>query len=251
LAAQPVTRIEEALSLCGVTGSSLPDHEGHLLDTQGFLVKAGLASPQELRRQRAAFEKVAAERGAAGSSTLSGTRHLEHLAYSDPAFDSAYTHPMILAAVFHVLKRSFKVFQLSGRDPLPGHGLQGLHQDWLPRMPSEPFSIVTALWLLDDFTPDNGATRVVPGSHHVLRPLPKSQRQPGSTHPEQRLILARAGSVLLFNGHLWHSGTRNASTGSRRVLQCQFVARELVRPGEPGPEVPSRLPPAARYLLGV
>lgn len=81
---------------------------------------------------------------------------------------------------------------------------------------------------MDDFTPNNGATRVIPGSHLVLRPVPKALLQPERRHPDEKLIVAKAGSVLLFNAHLLHSGTRNRSNGSRRALQCQFRARAIL-----------------------
>ncbi len=65
---------------------------------------------------------------------------------------------------------------------------------------------------------------MLPGTHRMLEPLPKAMRQPESRHPDQKIVVAPAGSVLVFNGHLWHSGTRNESKLLRRVLQCQFVA---------------------------
>jgi len=134
------------------------------------------------------------------------------------------TSPKVLATARQILKRPFRVSQLSGRDPLPGFGQQGLHIDWYQRSGSEPFSIVTTIWLLDDFTERNGATRLVPGSHLVPTPLPKSMQEPANRHPNQKIITASAGSVLVFNGHVYHSGTRNDSNAPRRVLQCLFLA---------------------------
>src|SRR5262249_29251496 len=110
------------------------------------------------------------------------------------------------------------------RNPRPGFGQQGLHSDAVPRAAADPFSVVTAIWMLDDFTTENGATRVVPRSHLVTRPLAKSFAQPLAHHPEERVITGDAGSVLIFNGHLWHSGTQNRSQGPRRAVQMIFVA---------------------------
>src|SRR5262249_2279389 len=179
-----------------------------------------------------------------------GQRHGQHvhLPWQDEVFDGVYTHPKVLAAVYHVLRRTFRVSLPVGRDPLPGHGLQGLHPDW-GRTGSEPFPVVTTLWLLDDFTPNNGATRVIPGSHLVPRPVPKAMLQPERRHPDQKIIIAAAGSVLLFNGCLLHGGTRNESAGRRRVLQCQSRARDVVLPCDSHFDLPERLSPAARYLL--
>jgi ectoine hydroxylase-related dioxygenase (phytanoyl-CoA dioxygenase family) len=72
---------------------------------------------------------------------------------------------------------------------------------------------------MTDFTVENGATRVVPGSHRVTRPISKSFAQPLARHPDEYIAVGRAGSVLMLNGHTWHSGRQNNSTGSRRSVQ--------------------------------
>lgn len=237
-------RIEDALRECNVTEATLPAAEKESLDRLGYVVLPGVIDAGWLARIRMAFEPAA-------DSERSGTRHAGELIQKDEAFDGVLTHPKILAAVHHVLRCSFKVLALGGRDPLPGYGQQGLHTDWYPRTaPSEPFSAATALWLLDDFIENNGATRVIPGSHLWLKPLPKPMKQPEAKHPDQRLVIAKAGSALVFNGHLWHGGTRNESNRPRRVIQCQFVAREMGLMAQTQPDIPARLTPAARYILG-
>ena len=125
-----------------------------------------------------------------------------------------------------------------------------MHADWTARTKGEPFRIVTTIWLLDDFTSESGATRVVPGTHHLLTQPPKSFADPASRHPDQRIIVAKAGSVLVFNGHLWHSGTANKSSRPRRVLQCSFVGRDEFRFPRIKVAAPDLLPATARYLLG-
>ena len=246
-----VKDIADALGRCGVTEATLVDAEQHALDREGYVVFADLVSSKSLETLRAAFELAVDQGPMDPHDPQSGTRHANDLTGKSAAFDVVYTHPKVLAAAYHVLRNPFRIFQLGGRDPLPRYGQQGLHTDWLPRAPSEPFGVVTAIWLLDDFEPNNGATRLIPGSHLWHRRLPKSMLAPASLHPDQKLVLARAGSVLVFNGHLWHSGTRNESRGPRRVIQCQFVARALVRSTEANLDLPGRLSPAVRYILGV
>lgn len=203
---------------------ALTVEERTCLDRDGYLVLAGVLDDAALARTRTAFDAALA----------AGLRQGVHVAVvpDDPALEGVTTHPRVLAAVAHVLGRPFVVASLGGRDPLPGLGQQGLHTDGCPPAPAGPFLLVTALWLLDDFTPENGPTRLLPGSHRWPRPLPKAQQQPEAHHPGERCVLASAGAVLLFNGHLWHSGTRNGSTGPRRVLQGQYRGRELVAAAE-------------------
>jgi ectoine hydroxylase-related dioxygenase (phytanoyl-CoA dioxygenase family) len=244
--------IEDVFRECGVTETTLSPAEKESLDRLGYVVLPGVIDAGWLARLREAFERAVDRGQATTDNKRSGTRQAGDLVQKDEAFDGVLTHPRILAAVYHVLRRSFKVLALGGRDPSPGYGQQGLHTDWYPRSsPSEPFNAATTLWLLDDFIEKNGATRLIPGSHTWLKPLPKPMQQPEAKHPDQRLVIAKAGSALVFNGHLWHGGMRNESDRQRRVIQCQFVAREMRLMAQSQSDVPARLTPAARYVLGV
>lgn len=238
--------IEKLLATCGVTASTLSKTAPEALDQDGYVVLPDVAEAAWLAKLQDSFEQVAQMTPAAAH----GTRHIEHLAWADPAFDAVYVHPVILAAVHHILGRAFRLLLFNGRDPQPGFGQQGLHKDWLPRAPGDVFSVVTAIWMLDAFTFQNGATRVVPGSHQDPRLLPKAMQQPTSWHPAERLMTGQAGSVLVFNGHLWHSGTRNRSSASRRALQVQYVALDVAPPAVLPQPIPARLGAAARALLG-
>jgi ectoine hydroxylase-related dioxygenase (phytanoyl-CoA dioxygenase family) len=171
---------------------------------------------------------VAAEQKEAGVRE-GGTRHLQVGACE--TFAAMRAEPRVAAAAQHVIARPFGLMNWGGRDPLPGFGQQGLHADWRPRAAWEPFHVATAIWLLDDFTPDNGATRIVPRSHRRGGAVPKPFAGPECHHPEEKVVVARAGSVLVINGHLWHSGTRNRTTRPRRVVQCMFAAREFLNAG--------------------
>ena len=244
------TSFEQMIRDCGVTEETLSRSDKESLDRNGYVVFRDVIDVAWLEQLRSEFEKAAAK----GSSALvvkdSGTRHIDNLVSRAPEFERVYTHPLLLAAVYHILRCPFRLGQMNGRDPLPGYGQQGLHADWIAKAKGEPFRIVTSIWLLDDFTSENGATRVVPGTHQLLTQPPKSFADPASRHRDQRIIVAPAGSVLVFNGHLWHSGTRNQTNHRRRVLQCSFVGRDEFRFTRIKVEAPERLSPVARYILG-
>jgi len=173
------------------------------LRTDGFMVVDGALDAAHVERLRAAF-------GVQSEAT-------EHVPLKDEALAK---HPAIIDAARIVFEgASWNVRDMHGRNPLPGFGQQGLHADWKPRMPGEPFFVMTAIWMLDDFTLENGATRVVPGSHVITTPIPKALAQPLARHPREVVVTGRAGSVLIFNGHLWHSGRKNESRGPRRCVQ--------------------------------
>jgi ectoine hydroxylase-related dioxygenase (phytanoyl-CoA dioxygenase family) len=216
---------DEALTSLGVSARSLTPAQRTALDELGYLVIPEVISAAELGRLRSAFDDACEAQGIAAG----GTRHPTGLLECDPGFLTFVKNASVLAAVRHILGRPFRLAGAAGRDPLPGHGAQGLHIDCVDPGPASPFQVVTALGLLDDFTPENGATRLVPGSHRMRRPPPKSFAGPASRHPEQIVIPAPAGSVLVFNGHLWHSGTLNRTQVHRRVLQCSFLGGEAAQ----------------------
>ncbi len=109
--------------------------------------------------------------------------------------------------------------------------------------------------MLDDLPPDNGATRVVPGSHRGGR-LPKdAMADPGAPHPDEVLVVGQAGTCLVFNSHLWHGGTLNQTAKPRRAIHAAFVRRDqrqqTVFADYLHDATYQRLTPAQRYLLQV
>jgi ectoine hydroxylase-related dioxygenase (phytanoyl-CoA dioxygenase family) len=142
------------------------------LDEQGYVVLESILSPDRLDALRRQFEQAANDLDSAPPSDgkQTGTRHVNGL-LTQSVFRQVGLDPKLLASVFHVLKRRFLLTDIHGRDPLPGFGQQGLHADWHSPPIGKSFAVVTALCLLDDFTADNGATRVVPGTHRFTAPL--------------------------------------------------------------------------------
>jgi ectoine hydroxylase-related dioxygenase (phytanoyl-CoA dioxygenase family) len=168
-----------------------------------------------------------------------------------PVFDPLFHAPLVLAAAAYIIGRPFKLDSYNGRDVLVGGGHQNLHVD-NPNNP-DPTSIANSLWLLDDFERDNGATRLVPGSHGKTVPVRQELPGPKAEHPDQVIVTAKRGSVLMINGHVWHGGTRNRSGKRRRVLLVSYVGRELPQQVEYRkhirPETYVRLSWAERCLL--
>lgn len=237
------TEMPEMLRSLDVTGETLTEREKRVLDEQGYLVIASAIAADCLAGLRESFERVAQEEVEAGGRQ-GGTRHLGTLEGKGELFQRLLVQPQPLAAAWHVLKRPFRCEGVDGRDPLPGHGLQGIHAD----TPTSQSLLVNCLWLLDDYTPENGATRVVPGSHRAAGKLPKVN--PEDRFPGEVVVTAEAGSVLIFDGHLLHGGTRNRSHRSRRVIRCAMVPRDQPRGwGYEPPVLNAPLPPPIRYLL--
>jgi ectoine hydroxylase-related dioxygenase (phytanoyl-CoA dioxygenase family) len=181
------------------------------LERDGYALVPAVLDDACVERLRRAFDHAPVQ--------SSGTQHVE-ITDETPEVESWRAlehHPVLKAAAKHFLSQPC-IFGLHGRNPLPGFGQQGLHSDCLRERGNECI-MITALWMLDDFTPGNGATRVVPGSHRITRPLAKDVAQPLARHRNEKIIEGRVGSVLIFNGYLWHSGRRNDSNGPRRAVQ--------------------------------
>ncbi len=112
------------------------------------------------------------------------------------------------------------------------------------------------LYEVDGPTAVNGLA--IGGGHvfHVLCDLSiAALPDPGAPHPEEVRLIAPAGTVAVFNSHLWHGGTRNDSGQPRRALHSYFTRRangqQLDQKKHIRPETLARLSPAAQFILDV
>jgi len=168
-------------------------------------------------------------------------------------FDSLYVFAPLLEACCRVIGRPFKLSSLHARTLRPGSPAQELHVD-VPR-DSADWPLLGFILMVDEFRPDNGATRFVPGSH--LRPgKPADSISDGrADHPGQALACGPAGSLLIFNGSAWHGHTANTSSCVRRSLQGAFIPRDGLAGTDFAdrmqPETLARLGPLARQVLAI
>ncbi|MFD2613897.1 phytanoyl-CoA dioxygenase family protein [Paenibacillus gansuensis] len=251
-------RMEEVFEALGVTEALLSDEEKRSLDEQGYVLFPSVLSTEQLESFREKYEELMAKEGMNAGKEVhqeEGTRRLSDLVNKGEIFDTVYTHPKLLAAVHHVLKREFKLSSLNARDAIPGAGHQELHADWGRLGAGEPFHVCNSIWLIDDFTADNGATRIVPGTHRLPGYPRDYLDDPSAPHPDEVLLVAPAGSVGVFNSHVWHGGTINRTERTRRALHAYFTAREhpqqLNQAEYLRKRTWDRISPAARYLLDV
>lgn len=242
----------------GLPTTELTAAQKQQLDTDGYTVLPGVMDADWLAALRLAFDSIhEAEGEEAGKEVnqVEGVRRLADLVNKGEVFDGVYQHPLLLAAVWHVIQRPFKLHSLNGHDPLKGHGQQGLHPDWGGERGVGRFHVVNSMWMLDDMTPDNGATRIVPGSQHDARKLNDVHADPTAPFEGEIRMTGRAGDVGVFNGTAWHSCTLNTSGAPRRVLHGAFIAREHGQQTNQReylrPETDKRLTPLMRYILDV
>jgi ectoine hydroxylase-related dioxygenase (phytanoyl-CoA dioxygenase family) len=112
--------------------------------------------------------------------------------------------------------------------------------------------VCNTIWMLDDFTAENGATRMIPRSH-AWRRLP----DPGVTDsvPGEELVTGNAGTVVVMNTHMWLGGTANRTDRCRRALHGFYTRNDkpqqqyqkaLLRP-----ETVAALTPLQRRVLAL
>jgi len=246
-----------ALADLGVTEAILDAQTAERLDRDGYAPLPGVLSGAQVEAIRTRLaELLAAEGDRAGLEVHqeAGTDRLADLINKGEMFWPCFTDPRVLACMAHVLG-DFKLSSLNFRAALPGQGHQNLHTDWGGPVEPGEYQVCNSIWLLDDFTASNGATRVVPGSHR-FRTVPRlALDDPAAPHPDEVLLTGPAGTVVIFNSHLWHGGTRNRTGRPRRAMHSYFTCRgngqQLDQKRYIREETLADLSPAARFILDV
>ena len=155
--------IEEAMCALGVRDDILSTGEREQLDREGYLPMPGILSTGEIAEIRAALDEVYAVEKTGQEGGPAESSYMQNKA---PGFDRCLTHPRVLAAISHVLEGYLKSFGIHGRPHPPGGEQQKLHVDYNgPPAEVGKYAVCNSLWMLSDFTAENGATRVIPGSH--------------------------------------------------------------------------------------
>lgn len=250
--------IDEALRELGVNSNLLSDEERRDLDEQGYLKiphVLGMAQVGEFCRR---FELLAALEGDDAGKEMrqeAGAARFANLVDKGDIFRTCFTQPKVLAAIAHVLQYDVQLSSLNARAALPGQGLQPMHVDWDARVENEEYQVCNSIWLLDDFTPDNGATRAVPCSHKSARIPSDVMPDPRAPHPDEQLLLGKAGTVFVFNSHTWHGGTLNRTDKPRRAMHAYYCRRsqpqQTIQQDYLSPAVIRAFSPAERCVLNV
>src|SRR5215471_8193205 len=234
----------------------LPESDLRRLDEDGYLALPGLMSPDLLGALRRRIDELFETEGANAGGEFKqepGARRLANLVNKGAIFEEAIVNPLVLNCAARVLGPRFKLSSLNARSTDPhSEADQPLHADSGAIADDLGYSVFNSIWLLDDFTPENGATRMVPGSHRWRR-LPEPEFY--GPHPAQQLVLGKAGDVVVMNAHMWHGGTANHTAAPRRAMhvyytrwdqpQQQYQKRWL------SADVQSRLSPEARRILAL
>ena len=147
----------------------------------------------------------------------------------DPVYAEAALHPAARAMAEFSVGRGFLLGSLAATVRANGEPALPLHadQDMFPAPFPDHNMMLTACWVLDEFTEASGATRVLPGSNQFRRhPSAEESANAGGVP-----MAGRAGSLALWDGRVWHGNFPRTIDGQRVVLHATYY-RLLMRPGE-------------------
>ncbi|ONI76185.1 hypothetical protein ALI144C_36540 [Actinosynnema sp. ALI-1.44] len=169
-------------------------------------------------------------------------------------FERIVANETVCGVMEHVLGYNFMLSSTHANVAGPSGPSMNLHADQtFARPPWPPYALVAnSMWMLDDFTPDNGATRIVPGSHLFNR---QPDYAAGEGDTETIPVCGPAGSVMVFDGRLWHQTGHNTTRSEYRRGILNYYCRGYVRQQQNffaglEPEVLDRATPTMRRLLG-
>jgi ectoine hydroxylase-related dioxygenase (phytanoyl-CoA dioxygenase family) len=238
--------IEEALHDLGVRPDTLSPLEKETLDREGFLYLRGVLPPQQAERMRETTYELFARQRAQGPEAKTDCEQIQN---QSDVFDICFTHPRVLAAVYHVIRGDLASQGVHSRPNCPGKGHQGLHLDG-PAVPAGQYETCNSMWPLADFTAQNGATRVVPGSHLWGKAPQEVLADVMQPHPDEVRLIAPVGTVVVFNGHLWHASSRNDSDAGRPNVTSFWSRRDKTHfDATPDAQTAARMSPAVRRLF--
>ena len=214
----------------------------------------GLMTPDLLNRVRTEIMPFV-EATPPGRDDFTGrlTTRAGALVARSPACRELVSDPLINAATEAFLAPFCDRYQLHLTQVIrikPGQGAQVLHRDrlaWGGYLQRSIEPQLNMIWAVTDFTKENGATRVVPGSH-----LWEDGR--GAHEEEITYVEMKAGSVIIYTGSVIHSGGANVSAADRVGINITYslgwLRQEENQYLSCPPEVAASLPPDLQRLIG-
>ena len=165
-----------------------------------------------------------------GLQDKSGEKVVYNMHNKHPDYMKLFTQPDVLSVVGTMLKdgsyknsEAFHLLNISARCPLKGHAGQQLHLD--SNLPGGDYPIIMiVLYMLDNFTKQNGATRIIPASHRRT-----GYAEDGKIYDEEVLVEGQQGTALIYNAALWHGGGPNLDGTSRWAVVLGF-GRWFIKP---------------------
>ncbi len=185
------------------------------------------------------------------STAAAANQRVWNLPSKGEAFRDLLRKPLVRTLARHVLDGDYCLSSHTANIAGPGGAPMVLHSDqgYAPRA-IEMALTMNVMWMLVDFTEENGATRLVPGSHRI--PAEPPGDRPVATVPG----IGPAGTALVFDGRIWHGTGANTTADEYRYGVLTYFCRPWMRPQEnytlsTHPDVLATADDELRALLGL
>jgi ectoine hydroxylase-related dioxygenase (phytanoyl-CoA dioxygenase family) len=229
-----------------------------LIEGNGYAFLPNLIAPSEAAQVREillACSDAPLVKGLPARNLATGQRTVGSLLHRGEIFERLVQHPVLMEIGEALLGDDMTLSSYAARILEPGARQMGAHIDypyWAMRGPFavRPALMLQVIWMMQDFTEENGATLVVPGSQ-------RRGIQPDADifANEAIMVTGSGGSAIVSHGLLWHDTSSNR-TEKPRVSMLINYGLKIVRPMEPGiatvpGEVMERATLKLRRLLGL
>ncbi|MSS73711.1 MAG: hypothetical protein EXS64_19820 [Candidatus Latescibacteria bacterium] len=238
------------------------------LQIDGWCVVEEVIPKEDVERvRRSVLETVPRHRN---PKAPKGIGFVSGLINHDQSFAPYLADPRLLGIARRLFGAHVRISMTSAIVNYPGNDRGGLHADWpfnqnnaghvpVP-YPDTPMHLTT-IWMLSTFTPENGGTLVVPGSHRTPNnPTGNIGLDGKAPYPTELQVTGPAGSVMVFDSRLWHATAPNGSSEPRVALAIRYAPwwlnLEVLMPGsverarmvdEPG-KTDNQVPPVPKEV---
>jgi hypothetical protein len=205
----------------------------HLLE-EGWAVIPSVLSPDEASSILARLWKAKEAAKQRGDQTF--LPHLDpnasnvrvfYLMELDKVFRDLISHPLAIDMVKSVLGENFLISNFTANIARPGSQSMALHSDQSIVVPGpwhEPWAL-NVIWCLTDVYKDNGATLYIPGSTKYINRSDVPEDAPDRLVPFE----AKAGSIILMDGRVWHTSGANITQDQDRALLFGYYSAGHLR----------------------
>ncbi len=229
-----------------------------ILGGNGYFILPGLMSRKEAAEARSLAVAEASKPNPSGNSARNQRiRHgsARQLFHQGEIFERLVQEPTIIGVAEALLGDDMTLSSYSCRVMWPGATEMGVHVDYPYWAMPGPYAVrpplmLQVVWMLQDFTENNGATMVMPGSQ-MLAAQPDAER----FQREAVMVTGMAGTAIVSHGLLWHDTSQNRTEEPRVSLLINY-GNKVIRPLDPEigkvpPQVLERATPKLRQLLGM
>lgn len=221
-----------------------PTEAGRVLDTlarDGYCLLKGVIPPAEVAAVRDSVGATIRQH----SSLPPPQGYVTGFLRLNQSYAPYLAEPRLAAVLDRLFGEFYRISVLTGIINAPGIKRGDMHADWpfnqngrarvRAPYPNVLMNLVT-MWMLSDFTTENGGTIVVPGSHRRdYSPRHGSEHDPKATYPGEVQLVGQAGDVGLFDARTWHAVAPNRTSQDRVAFIVRYAPWWLnLQPLRPG-----------------